>query len=162
MSGRIRAARFPGDLPVVRALLVEYIEGLGLDLAHQDVEGELAALPGKYVPPRGAFLLAEIDGHPVGIGALRPLPDGSAELKRMYLRPEARGTGLGRRMAQTLIDAARAAGCKVVRLDSQRDFTAALALYRVLGFVETERYNDNPLPGAVFMALDLGSRDCRA
>ena len=109
MSATIRPARFPDDLGTVRALFVEYIEGLGLDLTHQDVDGELAALPGSYVPPRGAFLLAELEGRPVGIGALRPLPDGSAELKRMYLRPEARGLGLGRRMAEALIGAARAA-----------------------------------------------------
>ena len=158
MSATIRPARFPDDLGAVRALFVEYIEGLGLDLTHQDVDGELAALPGSYVPPRGAFLLAELEGRPVGIGALRPLPDGSAELKRMYLRPGARGLGLGRRMAEALIGAARVAGCGLVRLDSQRDFNAALAFYRDLGFVETARYNDNPLPGALFMALALSPR----
>lgn len=157
MSGTIRPARFPQDLSAVRGLFVEYVEGLGLDLAHQDVDGELADLPGKYVPPQGAFLVADLEGHPAGIGALRPLPDGSAELKRMYLRPDARGSGLGRRMAETLIAAARAAGYARIRLDTQRDMAAALALYRALGFVEIPRYNDNPLPGAMFMALDLAA-----
>ena len=97
----------------------------------------------------------ERDRQPIGIGAMRPLPDGTAEMKRMYLRPAARGTGAGRALATALIAAARDAGYPLMRLDTQRDFTAAVALYRSLGFRETARYNDNPLPGSLFMALDL-------
>ena len=155
MSVAIRPARIPGDLPAIRALFTEYIDSLGLDLGFQDTEAELAALPGAYAPPRGALLIAERDGEQVGIGALRPLPDGTAEMKRMYLRPALRGTGAGRAMAVALIGAARGAGYPLMRLDTQRDFTAAVVLYRSLGFRETPRYNDNPLPGSLFMALDL-------
>lgn len=151
----IRPAAFPADLDTVRALFTEYIASLGLDLSFQNVEAELAALPGAYAPPLGALLLAEQDGQAFGIGAMRPLPDGSAEMKRMYVRPAARGLGGGRALAAALIAAAYAGGYRCMRLDTQRDFTAAVALYRSLGFIETARYNDNPLPGALFMALDL-------
>ena len=163
MTVTLRPARFPDDLPVIRALFTEYIASLGLDLRFQNPEAERAALPGDYAPPRGALMIAEQDGQPVGIGAMRPLPDGTAEMKRMYLRPSARGKGAGRALAVALIDAAREAGYGVMRLDTQRDFTAAVALYRRLGFRERARYNDNPLPGSLFMALDLGAgRDSAA
>lgn len=151
----IRPACFPADLPAIRALIADYVASLGLDLSFQDVDKELAALPGAYAPPGGALLLAQSGGVPVGMGAMRPLPDGTVEMKRMYLRPAARGLGAGRAIATGLIAAARAAGYRVMRLDTQRDFDAAVALYRSLGFAETPRYNDNPLPGAMFMALDL-------
>lgn len=155
MTLTVRPAAFPADLDSVRGLFTEYIASLGLDLSFQNVEAELAALPGAYAPPRGALLLAEQDGRAFGIGAMRPLPDGSAEMKRMYVRPAARGLGAGRVLAAALIAAARAGGYRCMRLDTQQDFAAAVALYRSLGFVETPRYNDNPLPGALFMALDL-------
>ena len=86
---------------------------------------------------------------------MRPLPDGTAEMKRMYLRPALRGTGAGRALAAAIIAAARAAGYPAMRLDTQRDFTPAVTLDRSMGFRDTERYNDNPLPGALFMVLDL-------
>lgn len=155
MSLSIRQARFPDDAVTVRALMVEYIDSLGLDLSFQDVDAELAGLPGPYAPPQGLMLLVEQDSKPVGIGAMRALPDGSAEMKRMYLRPDARGTGAGRMLAQQIVDAAREEGYTLMRLDTQRHLTSAVALYRSLGFVETPRYNDNPLPGSLFMALDL-------
>lgn len=155
MMAAIRPAAFPDDLETGRALFTEYIASLGLDLSFQNVEAELAALPGAYAPPRGALLLAKQDGQAFGIGAMRPLPNGSAEMKRMYVRPAARGLGGGRLLVAGLIAAARAGGYRCMRLDTQRDFTAAVALYRSLGFIETARYNDNPLPGALFMALDL-------
>ena len=155
MTVTVRPARFPDDLPAIRALVVEYIDSLGLDLGFQDVDGELAGLPGAYAPPRGAMLIAEAAGAPVGIGAMRALPDGSAEMKRMYLRPAARGTGAGRALALAIIEAARAAGYPRLRLDTQASFVPAVALYRSLGFRDTPRYNDNPLPGSLFMALEL-------
>lgn len=151
----LRPAHLPDDLPAIRALFTEYLDSLGLDLSFQNVDGELAALPGLYAPPLGALLIVGRDGQPIGIGAMRPLPDGTAEMKRMYLRLAARSTGAGRALAAALIAAARDAGYARMRLDTQRDFTAAVALYRSLGFRETARYNDNPLPGALFMALDL-------
>lgn len=155
----IRPVDLPGDLPAVRALFKAYIDSLrqdfGLDLGFQNVEAELAALPGAYAPPQGALLLAELEGTVVGLAAMRPLPCGSAEMKRMYLRPAARGRGVGRALAEAIVAAARAGGYRRIRLDTQRDFGAAVALYRSLGFAETARYNDNPLPRAMFMALDL-------
>lgn len=157
MTVTIRPACFPADLATVRTLMTEYIASLQLDLSFQDVDAEMAALPGFYVPPRGALLLAEHGGAAVGIGAMRPLADGSIEMKRMYVCPAARGLGAGRALAAALVAAAWASGAPLMRLDTQRDFTAAVALYRSLGFTETPRYNDNPLPGALFMALDLAA-----
>lgn len=155
MTLTIAQAVFPDDDAAIRKLMREYIDSLGLDLSFQDVETELATLPGPYVPPRGRMLLARLDGAPVGIGALRPLPDGSAEMKRMYLRPAARGMGAGRQLAVAIVTEARDAGYPLIRLDTQLSLTTAVALYRSLGFVETPRYNDNPLPNSLFMSLDL-------
>lgn len=159
LGAHVRPVDLPADLPAVRALFTAYIDSLrqdlGLDLGFQNVEAELAALPGAYAPPQGALLMAELDGSVVGLAAMRPLPCGSAEMKRMYLRPAARGRGLGRALAEAIVAAARAGGYRRIRLDTQRDFGAAVALYRSLGFAETARYNDNPLPRAMFMALDL-------
>ena len=150
----LRRAAFPADAPVLRALIAEYVANLGLDLGFQDVDGEIAALPGAYAAPQGAFLIAECGAEAVGIGALRPLHDGSAELKRMYLRPAARGLGAGRALALALIGAARhalsaAAPGHPARLYRRRDPVSQPRLCR------NAALHDNPLPGAMFMALDL-------
>lgn len=151
----IEDARIPEDIPAIRALFRDYIDGLGLDLGFQDVERELATLPGKYASPRGAILMLRQGGQAMGIVAMRPLSTDEVEMKRLYLRDAAKGRGHGRALAVAVIGRAREAGYRLMRLDTQRDFVPARALYRSLGFVETPRYNDNPLPGAMFMALEL-------
>ncbi|MEO8667843.1 MAG: GNAT family N-acetyltransferase [Bauldia sp.] len=163
MTATIAPARFPDDVEIVSGLFREYMDGLGIDLAFQAVDAELAGLPGKYGPPRGTVLLArEGAGHPVGCIALRPLGHpGACEMKRLYVRPEARGQNLGRRLAEAIIAEARGRGYSRMLLDTLAAMQAAQALYESLGFAETAAYYENPLPGTRYLALDL-DRDRQA
>jgi putative acetyltransferase len=121
------------ELDAVRAIFREYAAGLGVDLCFQDFENELADLPGEYAPPRGALLLARVDGELAGCCALRPLDaadyPNAAEMKRLYVRKAFRGFGLGRQLAEAALDAARQAGYACVLLDTLDDMDAARALY---------------------------------
>lgn len=149
----VRFAR-PGEMPVVRALFLEYAEALGVSLCFQDFETELATLPGKYAPPGGVILLGEDNGAVLGVVALRPLQGNAAEMKRLFVRPEARGLGLGRRLAAAAIQTARKAGYNYVRLDTLPQMLEAHELYRSLGFRETGAYYQNP-HGAIYLELPL-------
>lgn len=152
----IRDAAGPADIETVRALFVEYGESLDFSLCFQDFDEELTALPGKYAPPGGRLLLAEIGGDPAGVAGLRPAEmDSACEMKRLYLRPAFRGLGLGRRLAETVIAAAREAAYGKMVLDTVETMAEAGALYRDLGFVEIPPYYDNPIPGVRYYALDL-------
>lgn len=156
MTALIQPARLPDDLPVIRQLFGEYIDSLGLDLSFQGVEAELSGLPGKYAAPKGAILLAWHAGQAVGCVALRPLAaEGECEMKRLYLRPEARGQALGLRLSRAIVGAARDIGYRRMRLDTLQRLESALAIYRGLGFRETEAYYHNPIDGVVYMALEL-------
>jgi ribosomal protein S18 acetylase RimI-like enzyme len=144
-------------MAAARGLFEAYAASLPIGLDYQDFAGELAGLPGKYAPPRGALLLAR-DGQSEAVGcvALRPLPDpGSCEMKRLYLRPAFRGSGLGRRLAQAIIEQARRAGYRVMRLDTLASMEGALSLYRSLGFVSVDAYYAPTPAGTVFMELPL-------
>ncbi|MEQ1834294.1 MAG: GNAT family N-acetyltransferase, partial [Candidatus Eisenbacteria bacterium] len=121
----------------------------------QGFEAELAALPGKYAPPAGRMLIAWRGGEAVGCVALRPLEGRACEMKRLYVRPAARGAALGRRLAERICDEARAAGYARMCLDTVDSMTPALALHASLGFTPTAPYVFNPMPGAVFLALEL-------
>lgn len=148
------------DLDEARALMREYAAGLGVDLCFQNFEEELATLPGDYAPPRGALLLARVDGQLAGCCGLRPLDSAdhpnAAEMKRLYVRHSFRGLGLGRRLAGAALDAARATGYGCVLLDTLDDMAAARALYGVLGFEEIPPYYRNPIAGAHYLKADLG------
>jgi GNAT superfamily N-acetyltransferase len=141
-------------VPVVSTLFEEYAAGLGVDLAFQDFERELAELPGEYAPPGGRLLLA-LDREPAGCVALRPFEAGVCEMKRLYVRPAYRGTGLGRRLAEAIVAAGREAGYDRMRLDTLPTMEAARAVYRSLGFVEIAAYRFNPVYGTRYFELAL-------
>ena len=139
----------------VRPLFLEYAGSLSFGLDFQDFEGELAGLPGDYAPPGGALLLARVSGTPAGCVALRRIEAGTAELKRLYVRPGHRGLGLGRLLAEAAVEHARELGYQRLRLDTAPEMAAAHELYRRLGFREIEAYRENPVAGARFLELDL-------
>lgn len=151
----LRDAEGAADMDTVRTLFREYQAGLGVSLCFQDFETELAELPGKYVDPSGCLLLATSDGRAAGVVALRALDGGICEMKRLYVRPAARGRGLGRKLAVSVVDEARKRGHRAMRLDTLPQLAAAIELYRSLGFVEIGNYCDNPIPGARFFELVL-------
>ena len=151
--------RSTDELESVRDIFREYARGLGVDLCFQSFDQELANLPGEYAAPRGALLLASVDGEVAGCCALRPLDSAdypnAAEMKRLYVRKAFRGFGLGRRLAEAVLDAARQAGYASVLLDTLDDMEAARALYVELGFEEIPPYYHNPIPGAHYLKVDL-------
>lgn len=153
----IRAVADAADLAAFGVLLRAYLAALPIRLDYQDIDDELAGLPGKYAPPAGALLLARDGaGAPAGCVALRPLPDtGCCEMKRLYATPAARGGGLGRALAEAAIAAARARGYAELKLDTLAGMDAAKALYARMGFVRIAPYYGLTPEGTVFMALRL-------
>lgn len=149
----------PEELAGARALFQEYAEQLGVDLDFQHFEAELAELPGDYAAPRGTLLLARVDGELAGCCALRPIDDvdyaNAAEMKRLYVRKAFRGFGLGRQLAEAILEAALQIGYGCVLLDTLDDMESARALYEDLGFEEIPPYYHNPLPGAHYLKVDL-------
>ena len=152
----IRPARIPDDVSAVRDLFREYAAGLGIDLCFQRFEEELASLPGAYALPGGRLLVADAATELAGCVACRPHSPGVCEMKRLYLRPAFRGLGLGRQLIDQLAVEAVAAGYREMVLDTLPVMAAAIGLYRSAGFVETEPYSYNPVPGAMYFrkALD--------
>lgn len=144
---------------VARELINEYALSLGVALDFQHIERELAGLPGEYAAPSGLLILAWVEGQPAGCGALRAMPDvdhpDACEMKRLYVRPAYRGSGLGRQLARRLMDHARALGYSTLLLDTLDDMEAARGLYLSLGFEEVPPYYFNPLPGAHYLKADL-------
>lgn len=150
---KIAPANSPEEIAAIRQLFEEYAASLGLDLGYQGFPAELAGLPGAYAPPRGRLLLAADECGPAGCVALRPFNDGACEMKRLYVRPERQGLGVGRRLAQRVIAEARAIGYAAILLDTLPTMHAALRLYESLGFVRRGPYFPTPIPGNIFMEL---------
>ena len=150
----------PALLEATRAIFREYAGSLGIDLCFQNFEAELTTLPGDYGPPQGALLLALVKGEVAGCGALRPLSGtdyaNACEMKRLYVRPAYRQFGLGRLLAQALLDRGMQAGFSAMLLDTLDDMEAARGLYARLGFEEIPPYYFNPIPGAHYLKADLG------
>jgi len=156
---RIVLARAEGehDIDIVRTLFREYAEWLQVDLCFQDFDAELASLPGKYAPPGGGLWLARVDGKVAGTIAFRPLENGVCEMKRLWVRDEFRGLGLGRRLAETCVAAARDAGYTAMCLDTLGHMTSARPLYESLGFQEIPAYYDNPLDDVRYMRCEFAA-----
>jgi len=139
-----------------RELFLEYAQSLGFSLCFQGFDKELAELPGDYAPPEGRLLLAEYDGQVVACVALHKLESAICEMKRLYLRPQFRGKGLGRTLAEHIISEARQIGYQRMRLDTVEPVMKdAVAMYRKLGFKDIAPYRSNPIAGAMYMELEL-------
>ena len=146
-------------IDLARGIFREYADSLGIDLAFQDFDAELAGLPGPYAPPDGHLMLAFVDGELAGCGAFRGLTDvdypNACEMKRLYVRPAFRRFGLGRLLAQALLDEARRAGYSATLLDTLDDMEAARSLYASLGFEEIPPYYFSPIAGSHYLKADL-------
>ena len=155
---KIVPAESAPEMDQVRTLFQEYAEMLGVELCFQGFGQELATLPGKYAPPHGSLLLAKDGEKAIGCVALRPMDQpGICEMKRLYVQPTYRGTGLGRQLAVRILEEAKTRGYTIMRLDTLDKLKAAIQLYKELGFVEITAYYHNPLPNVVYMEVDLRS-----
>jgi ribosomal protein S18 acetylase RimI-like enzyme len=155
MTPGIIEAVTPETLGIARRLFEEYAASLLVDLGFQRFDEELAGLPGEYTRPAGGLMLGFDGDKPVGCVAFRRLEPGIAEMKRLFVRPWARGGGWGRRLAERAVSDAREAGYRRMRLDTLPAMRSAQGLYLALGFVEIAPYRHNPVPGARFLELDL-------
>jgi len=155
----LRHAETPRHVADAHTLFEEYADATGVDLCFQNFAAELASLPGEYAPPEGRLILAYADEEPAGCVALRRLEEGVCEMKRLYVRPAFRGTGLGRKLAVAVINEAAEMGYAKMRLDTLPQMSAAIAMYRTLGFSEIEPYRFNPVGGSLYMELNLQTPD---
>jgi putative acetyltransferase len=152
---KILEAQAGENLEIIRKLFEEYAESLGFDLSFQNFDEELANLPGEYALPTGCLLLATYQGNAAGCIALRRIDKTICEMKRLFVRPQFQRKGIGRALAEAVIERAKKAGYKQMHLDTVPTMDAARDLYNSLGFKEIDAYRYNPLEGAVFMELIL-------
>ena len=151
----IRTAATSEEMGVARVLFEEYAAALEIDLGYQGFADELAGLPGCYAPPRGRLLTAWAGEEAAGCVALRPLAEDVCEMKRLYVRPKFRGSGIGKQLTEAIIAEARQTGYAIMRLDTVPKLEAATRLYESLGFVPRDAYYETPVVGTVFMELAL-------
>jgi GNAT superfamily N-acetyltransferase len=160
---RMTQASSPAQIALVRELFLEYAKSLGFSLCFQSFDQELEGLPGGYSPPDGRLLIADYEGEVAGCVALHKLEPGICEMKRLYLRPAFRGKGLGRRLAETILNEARSIGYQRLRLDTvERVMRDAVELYRALGFREIAPYRANPMEGTLYMELVLSASESQS
>ena len=152
---RIVHAQSAEHYECIRTLFLRYADSLDFDLGFQHFDDELDTLPGDYAPPHGCLILAEDTGKWAGCVALRRIEDGICEMKRLYVLPDFRGRGIGKILAQAVINAARNKGYAKMRLDTVESMHTARALYASLGFYAIEPYRYNPIDGASYMELRL-------
>ena len=152
----LAGAASAADIAAAKELFLEYARSLDFSLCFQGFDEEMAAFPGAYAGPRGALILAWAGATPAGAVGLRPLDQGTCEMKRLYVRPAHRGGGLGRRLVEAVIAAGRARGYRAMRLDTIPSMEAAIGLYRALGFRPIPPYTHNPVAGALFFEKALG------
>lgn len=155
MTVRIDAVATAADIEAAKSLIAEYAASLDFDLAYQGFEAEMAGFPGKYAPPAGALLVGRLDGRIAGVVALQDLGCGICEMKRLYVRPGARGSGLGLALIRAAIAQGRRLGYHAMRLDTipgQHD--RAIQLYQALGFRRIDAYYASPVPGTLYFQLD--------
>ncbi|MEP6801233.1 MAG: GNAT family N-acetyltransferase [Acidobacteriota bacterium] len=145
----------PEEIADVRSLLLEYQASLDVDLGFQDFPEEVAGLPGAYAPPSGRLFLAREKGIACGCIALQPIDAQTCEMKRLFVRPSCRNSGVGGVLVSRLLDEARGIGYRTICLDTLPSMTRAAAMYERLGFKEIPAYRHNPVPGSRFMALSL-------
>ena len=143
------------DVPVMRVIFEEYANSLGIDLSYQNLAGELADLPGRYAPPEGGVIIAFNRGEPCGCVALRGMDAALCEMKHLYVRPDARGLGIGAELVKRVVEMAREKGYRSVRLDTLPSMKSAVSLCKLAGFKEIPAYIRNALPGTVFMEKKL-------
>jgi ribosomal protein S18 acetylase RimI-like enzyme len=143
------------DLEAIKALFREYEKFLGVSLCFQNFEEELASLPAKYAEPDGSIFLAKVDGASAGCVALWKLEEGVCEMKRLYVKPDFQGLGLGKKLAQIIMEEARRKGYKKMKLDTLRRLVSANRLYKSLQFTETIPYNYNPEDDVAYFEKDL-------
>jgi GNAT superfamily N-acetyltransferase len=151
----IRHATFPDDTALVLGIWREFIANSPVNLDYQQNDGEFANLPGKYATPKGCVLLVDSGSEIHGCVAMRQVSADICEMKRLYIRPHARGKGLGLKLVERLIEEARGAGYREMRLDVQQKSVAARNLYEALGFLPAEPISFNPVPGASFLGRQL-------
>lgn len=145
----------PALLENIRELFLEYARSLSIDLEFQDFAAELAELPGKYLPPEGFLLLVLVNGETAGMAALRKITEDTSEMKRLYVRDNYRGLGIGRRLVGMIIAEARRIGYHSICLDTLPEQKPAHSLYESFGFKDIEPYVFNPVPGTRYMGLEL-------
>lgn len=157
---RIALVTTADDLASTIKLFRAYASALEVDLSYQNFEAEMEAMPGKYAPPAGELLLARCsNGTPVGCVGIRPIePYGCCEMKRLYVAPEGRGFGLGKRLVEAIVREAQRIGYRQMKLDTLPSMAEAIALYRKFGFEPIEPYYETPVTGTIFMGRSLTGR----
>lgn len=151
----VDVALFRNKLEDARSLILEYANSVGIDLCFQNFDQEIASLPGDYSPPNGALFIVSNRDRPLGCVALRKISNETCEMKRLYVKPDYRGRGIGRLLATSVIERARKIGYRTIRLDTLPSMKEAISMYFKMGFKTIEAYRPNPVSGILYLELEL-------